>query len=96
MFESASPATRQRWCAAARAHVAQTAQHVWEEVVQLHGAIGMTADYPASHHIHRLAVGRMLYGDAHHHLERLAVAVLDEAPDLPPCLPPYAPTGARP
>ena len=83
MFDSAAPAARQRWCAATRAHVAQTAQHVWEEVVQLHGAIGMTADYPASPAIQRLAVGRMLYGDAHQHLERLAAATLDEpAPGL--------------
>ena len=65
-------AARRRWCAAAKACVAQAALHVWEESVQLHGAIGMTEACEIGAYVKRLAVGTMLYGDLPFHLDRLA------------------------
>jgi butyryl-CoA dehydrogenase len=72
-FDSAGDdAARRRWCAAAKACVAQAALHVWEESVQLHGAIGMTEACEIGAYVKRLAVGTMLYGDLPFHLDRLA------------------------
>ena len=62
--------------AATKAFVAQVARHVWEEAVQLHGAIGMTQEYAVGAYVKRLALAVSLYGDATFHLERLAAASL--------------------
>ena len=67
-----------RLAAAASAYIAHAARHVWEESIQLHGAIGMTEDYVISRYVRRLALAASLYGDSHHHLERLAAQSLGD------------------
>lgn len=68
---------RRRYSAAAKAFVARAATHVWEESVQLHGAIGMTQEYVLGHFVKRLAAASTLYGGAEQQLERLATTVLE-------------------
>ncbi|CAE6753306.1 Acyl-CoA dehydrogenase [Paraburkholderia domus] len=68
---------RRRYSAAAKAFVARAATHVWEESVQLHGAIGMTQEYVLGQFVKRLAAASTLYGGAEHQLERLATTVLE-------------------
>ena len=63
---------RRRFSSAAKACVALTAKHVWEESVQLHGAIGMTDEYVLGQFVKRLAVASTLYGGLEFHQERLA------------------------
>ena len=63
---------RQRYGAAAKAYASQAARLVWEEVVQLHGAIGMTDEYVIGAYVKHLAASHALFGDAGQHLERLA------------------------
>jgi alkylation response protein AidB-like acyl-CoA dehydrogenase len=63
---------RQAHVAAAKAYTAQAARQVWEEAVQMHGAIGMTDDYVLGGYTRYLAAAHTLFGDAEHHLERLA------------------------
>jgi len=63
---------RCRYSAAAKACVSLAAKHVWEESVQLHGAIGMTEEYAIGKFIKRLALASTLYGGAESQLERLA------------------------
>ncbi|MFM0653478.1 acyl-CoA dehydrogenase family protein [Paraburkholderia sediminicola] len=70
-------ALRRRYSAAAKAFVAQTAKHVWEESVQLHGAIGMTQEYLLGQFVKRLAAASTLYGGAEQQLERLAGVSLE-------------------
>lgn len=65
-------AVRRRYSAAAKAFVAKTAKHMWEEAVQLHGAIGMTQEYRLGQFVKRLAASSTLYGGAEQQLERLA------------------------
>ena len=60
--------------AAAKAYTAQAARLVWEESVQMHGAIGTTEEYQLGRYARHLAVAHALYGDLEHHLERLAQA----------------------
>ena len=71
-----------RMAAAACAFVSQVARHVWEESIQLHGAIGMTEEYVIGAYVRRMALATSLYGDAHFHLDRLAGLSLGESPEL--------------
>jgi len=64
--------------AAAAACMAQVSRHVWEEAIQLHGAIGMTEEYVIGAYVQRLALAGSIYGHIHHHLERLAAQSLGE------------------
>ena len=66
-----------RHLAATKAYVAQVAHHVWEESVQLHGAIGMTQEYEVGAYVRRLALASNLFGDAALHLERVATSSLN-------------------
>ena len=65
-----------RFVAAAKACVTLVSKHVWEESVQLHGAIGMTDEYVVGAFVKRLAVAGTLYGGLELQLERLADASL--------------------
>lgn len=76
---SDAAAVQRRYVAATKAFVAQVAHHVWEESVQLHGAIGMTQEYEVGAYVKRLALAANLYGDATFHLERVASSSLDSA-----------------
>ena len=66
-----------RQIAATRACVVQTARHVWEESVQLHGAIGMTDEYQVGRYVKRLALACTLFGGLEEQLEELAALALD-------------------
>ena len=68
---SAEPA-RQRYVAAAKAYASQAARLVWEEVVQMQGAIGITDAYVLGACVKHLAVSHTLFGDAEQQLERMA------------------------
>lgn len=73
------PADATRYSAAAKARVSRAAKLVWEESVQLHGAIGMTDECALAPFVKRLAVSTTLYGSTDHQLERLAVLSLGAA-----------------
>ena len=67
-------ARRRGLVAAAKAYVSQAARLVWEEAVQMHGAIGLTDEYMLGRHVRHLATAHVYFGDFEHHLERLAAA----------------------
>ncbi|MBF6362626.1 acyl-CoA dehydrogenase family protein [Nocardia farcinica] len=51
----------------ARLQVAKAARHVGQEAIQMHGGIGVTAEYPVGHYVARLtAIGRTLGGELEH------------------------------
>lgn len=68
-------AGRQSVVSSARLQAAESGRHVGEEAIQLHGAMGMTAEYPAGRYLKRLLALSALYGDADTHLDRLAARV---------------------
>jgi alkylation response protein AidB-like acyl-CoA dehydrogenase len=70
---------RARAVAAAKIKIADTARHVSQESVQLHGGMGMTEELKISHTFRRLTVITQAFGDADHHLRRFAA--LDEVAD---------------
>lgn len=68
---------RRSYVAAAKAFTSQAARLLWEESVQMHGAIGLTDEYKLGRYVRHLATAHIYFGDFEHHLERLA-AVEDQ------------------
>jgi alkylation response protein AidB-like acyl-CoA dehydrogenase len=77
-------AAERAWLQTSRA-----ARHVGQEAIQLHGGIGMTAEYTVGHYTSRLTVLDHLLGDGDHALDRLAHTVADH-PTVDPLGAPYA------
>lgn len=61
------------WSRERETHITGTyGRHVGQEAIQLHGGIGMTAEYAVGHYMsHHAAIERM-FGHTRHHLARLA------------------------
>lgn len=60
-----------RVLASARLQAADSGRRIGEEAIQMHGAMGMTAEYPAGAFFKRLLVNAASFGDADHQLDRL-------------------------
>ena len=63
--------------AAAKAYCAEALQHVSAEMIQLHGAIGMTWEHPAHRYFKRSHSAAMLLGTPAAHRARIADVVID-------------------
>src|SRR5262245_7811841 len=67
-----APAEVPRAAAMAKAYASETFARVGVEAIQLHGAIGYTAEYDAQLYYKRSKWARPAFGDASHHYERVA------------------------
>ena len=65
-------AERSRSVSAAKIKIADSARHIGQEAVQLHGGMGMSEELKVSHSFRRLTVAAQQFGDADRHLERFA------------------------
>jgi alkylation response protein AidB-like acyl-CoA dehydrogenase len=65
-------AERARAVSAAKIKIADSARHVSQESVQLHGGMGMSEELKVSHTFRRLTVLMRRFGDADFHLARFA------------------------
>lgn len=63
--------------AAAKAYCSEALQQVSAEMIQLHGAIGMTWEHDAHRYFKRAASAAMLFGPPARHVDRIAAAVVD-------------------
>lgn len=72
MVGEADAAERAKAIAAAKVQVGRSAKIVGQQAIQLHGGIGMTAEYKAGHYFKRLTMIDQMFGPADHHLQRLA------------------------
>jgi len=63
---------RARAVSAAKIKIADSARHISQESVQLHGGMGMSEELKVSHSFRRLTVIAGQFGDADHHLARFA------------------------
>jgi alkylation response protein AidB-like acyl-CoA dehydrogenase len=52
---------------------------VGQQCIQLHGGIGVTDEYIASHYFKRLTMLEFAYGDSLHHLGEVNARMLDTA-----------------
>ena len=74
----------------ARLQTSRAGRHIGQEAIQLHGGIGMTAEYKVGHYTSRLTAIDHLLGDGDWALDRLA-AVIGEHETVDPLGAPYAP-----
>jgi pimeloyl-CoA dehydrogenase small subunit len=63
---------RRRAMAAAKVQIGQSARHVGQEAIQLHGGIGMTMEYAVGHYFKRTTMIELQFGDTAFHLAELA------------------------
>jgi alkylation response protein AidB-like acyl-CoA dehydrogenase len=73
----------------ARLQVSRASRHIGKEAIQLHGGIGVTAEYSVGHYTSRLTAIDHLLGDGDWALARLAAAV-DSYETVDPLGAPYA------
>jgi alkylation response protein AidB-like acyl-CoA dehydrogenase len=74
MAAEANAAERAKAVAGAKVQIGRSGRLVGQQATQLHGGIGMTAEYKGGHYFKRLTAIDLLFGDADHHLRRVAAA----------------------
>ena len=72
-------AARRRALAQAKLQLGQSMRFVGQQCIQLHGGIGVTDEYIASHYFKRLTVMEMTYGDTLHQLGEVSARMQDSA-----------------
>ncbi len=70
---------RRRAVSQARVQLGQSMRFVGQQCIQLHGGIGCTDEYIASHYFKRLTMLEMTYGDTLHHLGEVSSRMQDTA-----------------
>ena len=63
---------RRRAMHAAKVQIGQSGRHIGQEAVQLHGGIGVTAEYSVGHYFKRMTMIEHGFGDTQAHLSALA------------------------
>ncbi len=63
----------------AKRRIDRSGKHIGQEAIQLHGGIGMTAEYPVGHYTARLATIEHTLGDQSDHLRALSSLLGDRA-----------------
>ncbi|WP_067541252.1 acyl-CoA dehydrogenase family protein [Nocardia crassostreae] len=61
----------------AKLRIGRSARHIGQEAIQMHGGIGMTAEYPVGHYTARLTAIEHTLGDSSDHLRFLSRSVAD-------------------
>ncbi|HEU4458760.1 MAG TPA: acyl-CoA dehydrogenase family protein [Methylibium sp.] len=72
-------ATRRRALSQAKLQLGQSMRFVSQQCIQLHGGIGVTDEYVASHYFKRLAMLELAWGDSVHHLGEVSARMQDTA-----------------
>jgi len=72
-------AARRRAIAQAKLQLGQSMRFVGQQCIQLHGGIGVTDEYIASHYFKRLTVMELSYGDTMHQVGEVAARMQDTA-----------------
>ncbi|HKW83538.1 MAG TPA: acyl-CoA dehydrogenase family protein, partial [Burkholderiaceae bacterium] len=70
---------RRRAIAQAKLQLGQSMRFVGQQCIQLHGGIGVTDEYIASHYFKRLTVMELTYGDTLHQVGEVAARMQDTA-----------------
>jgi alkylation response protein AidB-like acyl-CoA dehydrogenase len=70
---------RRRALSQAKVQLGRSMRQVGQECIQLHGGIGVTDEYIASHYFKRLTLLEMTWGDTLHHLGEVSCRMQDTA-----------------
>ena len=65
--------------ALAKVQLGRSMREVGQQCIQLHGGIGVTDEYAASHYFKRLTVLELSWGDTLHHLGTVSEGMQDHA-----------------
>ena len=68
MADNPNAEERTNTISAAMVQIRRSARFVGQQVVQLHGGIGMTIEYKIGHYFKRITAMESLFGDLDHHL----------------------------
>lgn len=71
--------SRRRALSHAKVQLGQSMRYVGQQCIQLHGGIGVTDEYAASHYFKRLTVIEMTFGDTLFHLGEVSARMQDTA-----------------
>jgi alkylation response protein AidB-like acyl-CoA dehydrogenase len=71
--------SRRRALSQAKVQLGQAMRFVGQQAIQLHGGIGMTEEYVASHYFKRLACIELAFGDTLHHLGEVSARMGEAA-----------------
>jgi alkylation response protein AidB-like acyl-CoA dehydrogenase len=74
MMLSAPARERSAALSAVKIQINKSARFLGQQAIQLHGGIGMTAEYQGSHYFKRLTVIEQMFGDTDYHMAALARA----------------------
>ncbi|MCC7484627.1 MAG: acyl-CoA dehydrogenase family protein [Burkholderiales bacterium] len=74
MVDDPDPAERSRAISAATVQIRKSARFIGQQVIQLHGGIGMTMEYRIGHYFKRFTAMESMFGDTDHHLAAVARA----------------------
>jgi len=72
-------AERRRALSQAKVQLGNSMRFVGQQCIQMHGGIGVTDEYVASHYFKRLTVLETSFGDTLHHLGEVSTRMTDEA-----------------
>ena len=72
-------AQRRRALSQAKVQLGQSTRFVGQQCIQIHGGIGVTDEYAASHYFKRLTLIEMAYGDTMHHVGEVSARMQDTA-----------------
>ena len=72
-------AERRRALSQAKVQLGQSMRFVGQQCIQMHGGIGVTDEYVASHYFKRLTVLETSFGDTLHHLGEVSARMTDDA-----------------
>jgi len=70
---------RRRALSQAKVQLGTSMRYVGQQCIQLHGGIGVTDEYVASHYFKRLTMLEMAWGDSMHHLGEVSARMQDTA-----------------
>jgi len=70
---------RRRALSQAKVQLGHSMRFVGQQCIQMHGGIGVTDEYVASHYFKRLTVLETSFGDTLHHLGEVSARMTDEA-----------------
>ncbi len=76
---TAAADVRRRACSQAKVQMGQSARFVGQQCIQLHGGIGVTDEYIASHYFKRLTMLELAWGDTMHHVGEVNARMQDTA-----------------
>jgi hypothetical protein len=79
LAEQLTREARRRALSQAKVQLGQSMRFVGQQCVQLHGGIGVTDEYIASHYFKRLAMLELAWGDSVHHLGEVSAQMQDTA-----------------